>query len=64
MDAEMLKAKTRGRRSVKDKKKNWTLKTKIKSGSRNIQVKKTESPTIRSLDHRAHFREHYHHTIW
>ena len=40
MDAEMLKAKTCGRRSVKDKKKNWTLKTKIKSESRNIQVKK------------------------
>ena len=50
----MFKAKICGSRSVEDKKKNWTLKTKIKPGRTNIQVKKIACPRIQSLDHHAH----------
>ena len=51
----MLKAKTCGRRSVKDKKTNWTLKTKIKSGRTNVQVKILAGARIRTLEHHARF---------
>ena len=40
---------------LKTRKKNWTLKTKIKPGRTNIQVKKIACPRIQSLDHHAHF---------
>ena len=49
MDAEMLKAKICGHRSVEDKKeqnKIWTHK---------YSSKKTACPRIRSLNHHAHF---------
>ena len=51
----MFKAKICGSRSVEDKKKNWTLKTKLKPGRTNIQVKEIACPRIQSLDHHAHF---------